>query len=342
MRFDRKTFFEGFRDRLDSTIEQEQVDGLEFLLSRFESDPQWRDVRHIAYGLATVFHETAGSFQPVEEGYYLGRRAKAFQKTLRYYPHFGRGYVQLTWPANYKKAGKAFGVDLMGNPDLALDPDIAFKCLGGMFLGWYGAKLGTYINANKTDYVNARRCVNILDKAGLIAGYARSFEKILRSSAAASTSGGPSTAENPAASKSASDPQQPTEQQPSNDSTTHTEELEVEKDGVTSSAKTTTTSETVTLKSVGTSLYTKVLAAIAVLTGMGINVGTVIETKLSEITLNQVLFAGMGIALIVLAVFYYRKRQESADLKDKMLIEKAADPQQNTVEMKRRGWIEWS
>jgi hypothetical protein len=190
-RYNRKTFFEGFRERLDSTIEQEQVDGLEFLLGKFESDPQWSDVRHVAYALATVFHETAGSFQPVEEGYYLGSKARVqkFQKTLKYYPYFGRGYVQLTHKANYAKAGKEFGIDLVNAPELALDPNTAFKCLGGMFKGWYGGKLGTYINDQKTDYVNARRCVNVMDKAGLIAGYARSFEKILKSSAAVSTTG---------------------------------------------------------------------------------------------------------------------------------------------------------
>lgn len=187
MRFDRKKFFDGFRDRLDSTIKQEQIDGLEFLLGRFETTDAWADVRHIAYALATIFHETAYSFQPVEEGYYLGSsaRVKRFQKTLRYYPFFGRGYVQLTWKANYDKAGKALGLDLVNKPELALDPDVAFDVLTlGLFRGWFGGKLTTYINDKKTDYVNARRCVNILDKAGIIAGYARSFEKILRDSAA--------------------------------------------------------------------------------------------------------------------------------------------------------------
>lgn len=196
MRFDRKKFFDGFRLHLDPTIEQEQVDGLEFLLGEFESEPLWKDIRHIAYALATVFHETAGSFQPVVEGYYLAKteppdyagktkRVRAFQKTLRYYPYFGRGYVQLTWKSNYEKAGKAIGVDLVSDPDKALEPKIAFQALSfGLFRGWYGAKLTTHINANKTDYVNARRSVNVLDKAGLIAGYARQFEKILRASAA--------------------------------------------------------------------------------------------------------------------------------------------------------------
>lgn len=186
MRFNRKAFFDGVKDRIDPTLNQEQVNGFDFLLGRFENDPQWADVRHVAYGLATVWHETAYSMQPVEEGYYLGseRRVKAFQKTLRYFPYFGRGYVQLTWKTNYEKAGKAFGVDLVNEPELALTPEIAFKCLGGMFKGWYGAKLTTHINAQKTDYVNARRCVNVLDKAGLIAGYAKSFERILKDSAA--------------------------------------------------------------------------------------------------------------------------------------------------------------
>lgn len=195
MLFDRKRFFDGFRERIDATIEQEQVDGLEFLLGRFETDDHWKDVRHIAYALATVFHETAHSFQPVEEGYYLGSRAKVtkFQKTLRYYPYFGRGYVQLTWPENYETAGEALGIDLIGKPQLALDKNVAFDVLTlGLFRGWFGNKITTHINDKKTDYVHARKCVNAMDKAGLIAGYARSFEKILKDSAAASVSNLPS------------------------------------------------------------------------------------------------------------------------------------------------------
>lgn len=224
MRFDRKKFFDGFRDRLDSTIEQGQVDGLEFLLAGFENDDRWADIRHIAYALATIFHETAYSFQPVVEGYYLAKtdppdyggktkRVRDFQKKLRYYPFFGRGYVQLTWKENYAKAGKTLGLDLVNKPELALDPTTAFRILTeGLFRGWFGGKLTTYINAKETDYVNARRCVNVLDKAGVIAGYARSFEKILRTSATDPTPGGSS--DSPAAINTttigpANDPQTP-------------------------------------------------------------------------------------------------------------------------------------
>jgi putative chitinase len=184
MPINRKQFFDGFRNRIDSTIEQEQVDGLEFLLGKMESDPFWVDPRQIAYCLATVFHETAGSFQPVEEGYYLGRGAKAFQKKLRYFPYFGRGYVQLTWKKNYQRADRAFGTNSVANPSLALDPIFAYKTLTyGMHQGWFTTKkLTDYINETECDYVNARRIVNGTDKAGMIAGYARSFEKILKNS----------------------------------------------------------------------------------------------------------------------------------------------------------------
>lgn len=188
MRFDRKQFFDGIKDRIDATLDQQQVNGLEFLLTAIENDPIWTDIRHIAYALATTFHETAGSFQPVEEGYYLGSKAKvkAFQKTLRYYPYYGRGYVQLTWETvkipNYSKVSKALGIDFVKNPDLVMKPEYAYSIMAiGMHQGWFtGKKFSNYISGSKCDYVGARRIINGDDKAGLITGYAKSFEQILR------------------------------------------------------------------------------------------------------------------------------------------------------------------
>lgn len=52
----------------------------------------------------------------------------------------------------------------------------------GMKEGWFtGRKLSDYINQSKKDYLNARRIINGMDKASLIAGYAETFEKALRS-----------------------------------------------------------------------------------------------------------------------------------------------------------------
>lgn len=215
MKFDRQKFFTGFKADLDDTLDQGQVDGIEFLLASFEAEPLWKDVRHIAYALATTYHETAGSMQPVEEGYYLGNvtRVRNFQKTLRYYPYYGRGYVQLTWETpkipNYSKASKALGIDFVKNPVLVMVPANAFKILTlGMHEGWFtGKKLSDYIRGAACDYRTARKIINGMDKAGLIAGYARLFEKILRNSAVSTSTAIPTASES---SPIGNDPPEPT------------------------------------------------------------------------------------------------------------------------------------
>ena len=41
----------------------------------------------------------------------------------------GRGFVQLTWERNYIRAGQEIGVDLITDPDRAMDPQIAAEVL---------------------------------------------------------------------------------------------------------------------------------------------------------------------------------------------------------------------
>jgi hypothetical protein len=221
VKYNRKTFFDGFKRDLDPTLNRSQVDGINFLLESFEADGHWTDTRHVSYALATIYHETAGSMQPVEEGYYLGsdRKVKAFQKTLRYYPYFGRGYVQLTWRRNYEKAGKAINVDLENKPELALLPENAFQILTlGMFQGWFtGKKLADYINVDHTDYLNARKIINGTDRAGLIAGYARSFESLLKTSAASSDSKTPDQGDSEQSANSSDTPATQDTSPPTND-----------------------------------------------------------------------------------------------------------------------------
>lgn len=138
-------------------------------------------IPQIAYVLATAFWESARTMQPVEEAYYLGARAEKYRKGLRYYPWHGRGFVQLTWEANYKKAGRALGVDLTTDPRKAMEPAISAQILvHGMKEGWFtGKKLSDYITDAKTDYVGARRIVNGSDKAADIAALAKSYAAAL-------------------------------------------------------------------------------------------------------------------------------------------------------------------
>lgn len=132
----------------------------------------------IAYILATVEHETAGTFQPVCEAYYLGEpNAESFRETLDYYPYYGRGYVQLTWESNYKAYQDVIAVRLVDKPDMALEPNVAlFVLVDGMKRGIFaGVKLDDYISGSEMDFINARRMINGTDQAELIAHYAEEW-----------------------------------------------------------------------------------------------------------------------------------------------------------------------
>jgi putative chitinase len=188
--FDRKRFFDGYRAKYGS-LKQGQVDGLNALLAAVEADPDVSDVRWVAYMLATVKHECADTWQPIEE-YGKGKGRKYGNAVTVTDPdgntysnvYYGRGYVQLTWEANYRKMGSALGNRLLYEPALALQPDIAYQIMSlGMRRGDFtGKKLEDYINDKGVDYVNARRIINGTDRADLIAGYARDLEAILRAS----------------------------------------------------------------------------------------------------------------------------------------------------------------
>ena len=135
----------------------------------------------IAYVLATAEHETNKTFQPVREAYWV-KNAEAWRKTnLRYWPYYGRGYVQLTWKDNYDHYGRILGLDLVTSPDLALDHyGSLFVLTQGFKTGAFtGHKLSEYVNAQTTDYKAARFCINGQDRASDIADLARSYAKTL-------------------------------------------------------------------------------------------------------------------------------------------------------------------
>ncbi len=190
-----KPFFDGYRKSFGG-ISQSQVDGLNALLKSFASDTLLTDLRHAAYMLATVWRETDQTYKPITEyggvkyfNKYNGRNGNNAPGDG--FKYRGRGYVQLTFKNNYARASKELskltdrypeGVDLVAQPDHALDPQIAGDImLLGMREGWFtGKKLSDYINNAKTDYVNARKIINGLDHAVEIADTAEKYEAILR------------------------------------------------------------------------------------------------------------------------------------------------------------------
>lgn len=144
----------------------------------------------LAYVLATTYHETAFTMEPIEEcgkgvGHSYGEPDPVTGQT-----YYGRGYVQLTWKDNYQNAQDHVvdfrtmkcDVPLVMQPDLAMTPWVAAQiAIIGMSEGWFtGKKLSDYLTEYSTDYVNARRIINGTDKAQTIAAYAEEVEAAIK------------------------------------------------------------------------------------------------------------------------------------------------------------------
>lgn len=175
---DRKAFFVGIRQQpFDGKLSADQVAGTSAVLDEWERR-KLMDLRWLSYILATTKWETASTMQPITE-----RGSQTYLRSKSYYPWIGRGYVQLTWQRNYLKMTQLLHnagfkeTNLIASPERALEPDVAaFIMFEGMLGGVFtGKKLSDYFNAGKTDWLNARRIINGVDKAPTIAGIAKMF-----------------------------------------------------------------------------------------------------------------------------------------------------------------------
>jgi len=176
--------------------------GLDALLGFLELDPDISDVRWAAYMLATVKHECADRWQPIEEfGKGKDRPVRSArhvagedgtQYTNKYY---GRGYVQLTWNLNYDKLSRALdlGNGLVLHPEHALEPQTAYRIMS------YGMRRAPY--GQEAPGLRARRCLRLFSgathyqypgQAAVIQGYGERFEDLLRQSLTAN-GGSPAT-----------------------------------------------------------------------------------------------------------------------------------------------------
>lgn len=178
----RAAFYAAVRASLfDGRLKASQVTGMDAIL---DAAPSLLGTTSLGYALATTFHETARTMQPIEE--YGRGKGRAYGPT----GFWGRGFVQLTWEVNYAKATarlRQLGIlradeDLVKTPKLAMRLDVAAAILFyGMVEGWFtGKKLADYFGGGRYEPVGARRIINGTDKDELIAGQCGKFVDALR------------------------------------------------------------------------------------------------------------------------------------------------------------------
>jgi putative chitinase len=182
-----KAFFDHLRDGLmGPQLDPDEVSGTNEILAAMAGLP----ISYCAYALATAWHETAAKMQPVREAFWLSEAWR--KKHLRYWPWYGRGYVQLTWQENYARADDELGLEgtMLEEPDRAMEPDIAARIMrAGMLEGWFaGDRHGRHTfaqhlpengNASEAQFKSARRIINGTDRDLQIARYANFFQGAL-------------------------------------------------------------------------------------------------------------------------------------------------------------------
>jgi putative chitinase len=159
---DRDVYFDAVREVLfDGALTQQQVDGQSVILALWDqgdTGTPMSDLRWLAYMLATTYWECGKKMWPIEE---WGKG-----EGHDYPPYYGRGFVQLTWEENYRKASAALGLiddrDMVTFPHLALDSLIAARVMfRGMAEGWFtGKRLNDYFNDVEDDAKGARQIIN--------------------------------------------------------------------------------------------------------------------------------------------------------------------------------------
>ncbi|CZT36238.1 hypothetical protein [Rhizobium sp. 9140] len=203
----RDVLFDSIRRQglFNGVLNLSQVEGIETILDGWDRS-DLTDRRWLAYMLATAYHETGRTMQPVRETFaandneaikILDRNLAAGKLSWVKTPYWrkdangkswlGRGLVQLTHEANYRTMSAILGVDLVGNPTYAMNPEIAVEIMiEGMTHGasskgdFTGKSLETYFNATTEDWVNARRIINGIESADIVAGYGRKFHAALK------------------------------------------------------------------------------------------------------------------------------------------------------------------
>lgn len=219
---DKPAFYGAVRSSLfGGKLAQSAVTTLDLILGL--TDGHGIPVTHTAYMMATAFHEVGPGLVPIRENLNYTKAetirstwksrfrnvaaAEPYVRQPRKLANFvyggrngntgpddgwlyrGGGLPQTTFKDNYAKIRDMTGVDVVGDPDKIVLPDVASAALvEAMRAGIYtGKKLGDY--NLPAQYKEARAIINgdVETNGEKIAGYARLFEAALRKAGYAST-----------------------------------------------------------------------------------------------------------------------------------------------------------
>ncbi len=199
-------FSDNYKRIFQKPLGENRKKNIFLITDAFEADEEMKSLRWLAYILGTSMHESNDTFAPVVEGYWIKPESKRVSALYNYYlknnpgalktifpygkvgtAYYGRGrVVQLTHDFNYKLASLKLYKDLrlFNDPEMIIndidcDMQVTFK---GMLNGWFtGYKLEQFfpLGSSKSNWFGARKIINGLDKANLIAGYAMKFYDLL-------------------------------------------------------------------------------------------------------------------------------------------------------------------
>jgi hypothetical protein len=143
------------------------------------------DKGRIAYVLASAQHESQMGLLMTELASgdaYEGRADLGNTQAGDGRRYKGRGLVQITGRRNYQQYAQRFGVDLVGNPQLATGHVLAARiAVHGMKNGAFtGRRLDQFGSDPEYDFLGARAIVNGRDCNVLVAEYARAYRRAMR------------------------------------------------------------------------------------------------------------------------------------------------------------------
>lgn len=277
MRWNRDKFFELYRANFGK-LTRKRVDGLNEFITHISSYAL--SVRELAYLFATTYHETAQTFLPIEE--YGKGRGRKYGKAVNGKKYYGRGYVQLTWDYNYAKATKTL---MMQRPDIV---DALQRKTGQKFdLVEFpeqamdpAAACAILVLGSQQGWFTGKKLSDYINPNQCDFINAR---RIINGTDHAKMIANTAQKFKEILSQS----------------------LEKEPDPV-------PVAEPAQEAAPSVSTFTKVGTAVTGLAGLGINVGTMIETQVNQLTPLQVLYLCLSLAIVIGAIWWYRQSANNA------------------------------